>query len=402
MGKSKNGGTRSMLRGRVGSDVYSVGKDSAGKRQQVVRSLAESVANPQTSAQMKGRAIMSTVMQAVSALAQIIDHSFDNVPAGQPNVSEFIRRNYALIKEDVAAHAASGNTFGIVKYGEKGAKQGVYVIAAGSAYLPAALANAATKATLTVAGESLTVANIKSALGLGSDEYITLVGLTAAGAAEIARFRIGDTLSDDTVVTSSNIASLFAIEANCTPVVAVNGMAIEINLPNAQGNSAIIISKFENGAYKHNDATLLAVASPSYTFNVAIETYPVGEARLLNGGNFNGGEHGGVTPTPPTPPVTTPQLTMAKIGTTDIMSGNVTVQRSEFGVQFIYECENFPEGGTLYLKVENGENVTQLASLTQASSSKTISNQMDGVWGLYDGETRLQALATITFQGSGT
>lgn len=135
MGKSKNGGTRSMLRGRVGSDVYSVGKDSAGKRQQVVRSLAESVANPQTSAQMKGRAIMSTVMQAVSALAQIIDHSFDNVPAGQPNVSEFIRRNYALIKEDVAANPSASNTFGIVKYGEKGAKQGVYVIAAGSAYL---------------------------------------------------------------------------------------------------------------------------------------------------------------------------------------------------------------------------------------------------------------------------
>ena len=223
---------------------------------------------------MKGRAIMSTVMQAVSALAQIIDHSFDNVPAGQPNVSEFIRRNYALIKEDVAANPSASNTFGIVKYGEKGAKQGVYVIAAGSAYLPAALANAATKATLTVAGESLTVANIKSALGLGSDEYFTLVGLTAAGAA-IARFRIGETLSDETVVSSSNIADLFAIEANCTPVVAVNSMAIEINLPNAQGNSAIIISKFENGAYKHNDALPAGRSFSSYTFDVAIgRLYP--------------------------------------------------------------------------------------------------------------------------------
>ena len=304
MGKSKNGGTRAMLRGRVGSDVYSVGKDAQGKRQQVVRSLAESVANPQTAAQMKGRAIMSTVMQAVSALSQVIDHSFDNVPAGQPNVSEFIKRNYALIKADVAANSASGNAFGIVQYGEKGAKQGTYVIADGKATLPAALVNAATKATLTVSGSSLTVANIKSALGLGDDEYITLVGLTAAGVAEIARFRFGVTLSDSTVVSSSNVANLFAIEANCTPTVAVNGMAIEISLPNAQANSAIIISKLSDGVYVHNNATLLAVSSPAYTYNVAIATYPIGEARLLNGGNELGGETGGTeeTPTPtPTP-----------------------------------------------------------------------------------------------------
>lgn len=398
MGKSKNGGTRSMLRGRVGSDVYSVGKDSAGKRQQVVRSLAESVANPQTSAQMKGRAIMSTVMQAVSALAQIIDHSFDNVPAGQPNVSEFIRRNYALIKEDVAAHAASANTFGIVKYGEKGAKQGVYVIAAGSAYLPAALANAAAKATLTVAGDSLTVANIKSALGLGSDEYFTLVGLTAAGAAEIARFRIGETLSDDTVVTSSNIADLFAIEANCTPVVAVNGMAIEINLPNAQGNSAIIISKFENGAYKHNDATLLAVASPSYTFDVAIATYPVGEARLLNGGNFNGGEHGGVTPVPPTPPVTTPQLTALAWNGTSCLSGNATPTHAQFGDNTLtYTVSDFPDSGTLKIKSYVGNQYQDVCTLSSASGSLTNAQNWDGDWGLYLNDTKIQTLATVTF-----
>ena len=397
MGKSKNGGTRSMLRGRVGSDVYSVGKDSAGKRQQVVRSLAESVANPQTSAQMKGRAIMSTVMQAVSALSQIIDHSFDNVPAGQPNVSEFIRRNYALIKADVTANPSASNTFGIVKYGEKGAKQGVYVIAAGSAYLPAALANAAAKATLTVSGNSLTVANIKSALGLGSDEYFTLVGLTAAGAAEIARFRIGETLSDDTVVTSSNIADLFAIEANCTPVVAVNGMAIEINLPNAQGNSAIIISKFENGAYKHNDATLLAVASPSYTFDVAIETYPVGEARLLNGGNFNGGEHGGVTPTPPTPPITTPQLTTCTYNSNSVMTGEVQIVQNQFSTNTLrWEIENFPSEGTLTLKSDNGTNVNKVADLTSASGSLTDSTPYDGTWGLYLDDERIQTLAIVT------
>lgn len=396
MGKSKNGGTRSMLRGRVGSDVYSVGKDSAGKRQQVVRSLAESVANPQTLAQMKGRAIMSTVMQAVSALAQIIDHSFDNVPAGQPNVSEFIRRNYALIKADVAANPSASNTFGIAKYGEKGAKQGQYVIAAGSANLPTTLVNAATKATLTVAGDSLTVANIKAALGLGSDEYITFVGLTAAGSAEIARFRFGTTLSDETVVSSANIADLFAIEANCVPVVAVNGMTIEINLPNAQGNSAIIISKFENGAYKHNDAKLLAVASPSYTYAVAIETYPIGEARLLNGGNFNGGEHGGVTPVPPTPTPTTPQLTALTIGGVDCMSGNVSVQKGEWGTSLAYTVDSLPETGTLTIKVDDGEDPANLVTVDQLTKTTDTNNLKTGVVGLYLDNVKVQTLASVT------
>lgn len=48
MAKSKSGGTRAYIRGRVGADVYSIGKTANGKKQQVVRSLAETVANPQT------------------------------------------------------------------------------------------------------------------------------------------------------------------------------------------------------------------------------------------------------------------------------------------------------------------------------------------------------------------
>lgn len=396
MGKSKNGGTRSMLRGRVGSDVYSVGKDAQGKRQQVVRSLAESVANPQTAAQMKGRAIMSTVMQAVSALSQVIDHSFDNVPAGQPNVSEFIKRNYALIKADVANHPASGNAFGIVKYGEKGAKQGSYIVADGKAYLPSALVNAATKATLTVSGDSLTVANIKAALGLGSEEYITLVGLSAAGAAEIARFRFGTTLSDDTVVTSSNIGDLFAIEANCTPTVAVNGSAIEISLPNGQANSAIIISKLVSGVYEHNNATLLAVSAPAYTYNDAIETYPIGEARLLNGGNFNGGEGGGVAPAPETNPVVT-EVTLN--GTAKTIGGNEPAPSSQSTLAVT--VDKLPSSGTLTLTKYVSMNDQNHVVATFESTSVSITNPANVGNSYYlclDG-VRLQSVYTLTSDG---
>lgn len=401
MGKSKNGGTRSMLRGRVGSDVYSVGKDALGKRQQVVRSLAETVANPQTAAQMKGRAIMSTVMQAVSALSQVIDHSFDSVPAGQPNVSEFIKRNYALIKADVAANPSSGNAFGIVEYGEKGAKQGQYVISDGKAVLPTALVNAAAKATLTVSGESLTVDAIKSALGLGTDEYITLVGITAAGAAEIARFRMGSTLSDETVVSSSNIADLFAIEANCTPVVAVNGMAIEINLPNGQANSAIIISKLVSGVYEHNKATLLAVNAPAYTYDVAIATYPIGEARLLNGGNFNGGESGGVTPSPEPTPSTNPQLTTLTMSNQNLLSGTVDPLDIDTPAYMHAVLDSMPSTGTVKItRVSNGEE-TDVITLTQADTNVQVSERPSGqLYLTYDG-THVQTLANVTSSSGG-
>lgn len=395
MGKSKNGGTRSMLRGRVGSDVYSVGKDSFGKRQQVVRSLAETVANPQTAAQMKGRAIMSTVMQAVSALSQVIDHSFDAYSAGQPNVSEFIRRNYALIKADVAANPSSGNAFGIVEYGEKGAKQGVYVIADGKAVLPTALVNAAAKATLTVSGESLTVAAIKSALGLGDDEYFTLVGITAAGAAEIARFRMGSTLSDETVVSSSNIADLFAIEANCTPVVGVNGMAIEINLPNGQANSAIIISKLVSGVYEHNKATLLAVSAPANTYDVAIATYPIGEARLLNGGNFNGGESGGVTPSPAPTPTPNPQLTVLTMSDQNLLSGTVDPLDIETPGYMHAKLDSLPSSGTLKItKVKDGQE-SDVLTLTQLDTNQQINEMSSGQLYLTLDGTHIQTLANL-------
>lgn len=298
MGKSKNGGTRSFLRGRVGADVYSIGKDGMGKKQQVVRSLAETVANPQTTAQMRGRMIMSTVMQAVSSLAILIDHSFDNVPVGQPNISEFVRRNYALIKADVAAHPASGNSFGIVKYGEKGAKQGKYVVAAGNQILPSAIANTASGCAITASGASLTLGAVREALGLSDDEFVTILGLSADGALEFTRIHLSSTLEESTVITSANVSEALGLESVGTPTVSISGQVITIALANAQTNSAVIISKKVNGAFKHNDAELLAPSAPDYTADVALATYPQGEEMILNGGNFNGG--GSVNPDQPT------------------------------------------------------------------------------------------------------
>lgn len=285
MAKSKSGGTRSYIRGRVGADVYSIGKDGIGNKQQVVRSLAETVANPQTPNQMRGRMIMSTLMQVVSSMSAIIDHSFDGVVAGMPSLAHFESINYALIKADVAAHPTSGNVFGLSLYKEKGAKKGAYVVASGKAELPAALVNAASGMAITLPSGAVTVAGLKTALGLADSEYITLVGIGNSGNAEFVRMRIRTDVADTTAISGTDASAFFALEGNVTPSFAVASNIITVALPTAQANSAVIISKVSGSGYIHNNATLIAPASPEYTAEIALATYPIGSQRFLNGGD---------------------------------------------------------------------------------------------------------------------
>lgn len=305
MGKSKSGGTRSYIRGRVGADVYSVGRDAKGKKQQVVRSLAETVANPQTQSQMRGRMIMSTVMQAASALMPIIDHSFDEVTGRQPNISEFVARNYKLIKADVATNPASNNAFGLNKYQEKGVKRGAYIIADGKASIPAALV--LTKASgviaITMPSDNITIGGLKSALGMTSDEYFTLVGITVDGKANYERFRVNPSLADSTAISSSNIANVFAVEGNTAATISVASNVISISMNSVANCCEVIVSLKTVDGYRHNKAILGSVTGIDFNADTALPTYPVGAQDYLNGGDilgqsesFNPG--GGDTPTP--------------------------------------------------------------------------------------------------------
>lgn len=307
MAKSKSGGTRTYIRGRVGSDVYSIGRDAKGKKQQVVRSLAESVANPQTQSQMRGRMIMSTIAQALSVLRPIIDHSFDNVVGSRANLAEFVSRNYSLIKADVAAHPSTGNKFGLNAYQEKGAKQGCYVISDGQATIPSALV--LTKATgiiaITLPSDNITIGGLKAALGMTSEEYFTLVGLTTNGEANYERFRVNPSLSDETAIAAGNIGDVFAIEGNVAATIAIASNVISITLAAVAGDCAVIVSKKVSGKYIHNEATLGDGSNFAAPADTALPTYPVGAQNYLNGGDifgqsesFNPGDEPSPTPSP--------------------------------------------------------------------------------------------------------
>lgn len=332
MAKSKSGGTRSYIRGRVGSDVYSIGKNANGKKQQVVRSLAETVANPQTIAQMRGRMIMSTVMQAQSALKPIIDHSFDNVVGVQPNLSEFIKRNYALVKEDVAANPSSNNAFGLNAYQEKGAKQGAYIISDGKAAIPAAVSiNKATGViTIGLTAGTMTMAGLKAALNFGNEDFLTIVGIDTLGAAEYCRYHINQSLSDETAISSSNIGSVFETEGNAAPTVAVVSNSITITLAAIAGSCAFIVTRKTNDGFAHSKAILGAGTNLSWNADAALPTYPVGENKFLNGGDQS------FSPAPaPTPRVSAPVIS----GVTPFETSTSVSMSAESGAEIRYTLD---------------------------------------------------------------
>lgn len=390
MAKSKSGGTRAMIRGRVGSDVYSIGRNALGKKQQVVRSIAETVANPQTVSQMKGRMIMSTVMQALSVLRPIVDHSFDNVTGVQPNLSEFIRRNYALIKADVAANPSSGNKFGLVIYGSKVASRGQYEISDGNAAVPAAatLAKATGILSLNLGEEALTLAGLKAAIGLGSEEYITIVGLTAAGAAEYVRVHINYSLSDDTVISADNLDTVLTLVGNATPTLGLSGQIITLSLPNIAGCCAIIVTRKSTSGFTHSNAVLGDGSGFDYAANTAIATYPVGEQKFLNGGGED--SQSSVTPTPsPTPtPGESYALTITKQDNTVSVTAKVDGSAISSG-------DDVEAGKTVAVTVEDIPSATITVQLNGESLTGT---SVDDGWS-YSFEMPSQASTlAVTYQ----
>lgn len=415
MAKSKSGGTRTFLRGRVGSDVYSVGRDGKGKKQQVVRSLAESVANPQTQAQMRGRMIMSTIAQAQAVLRPIVDHSFDNVSGARANLAEFTSRNYALIKADVAAHPSTGNKFGLVKYQEKGAKQGAYVIAAGAATIPSALV--LTKSTGVIAislpSDAITVAGLKAALGMTNEEYFTLVGIDEEGAAKYERFRVNPNLSDSTAIAAGNIGDVFAVEGNAEASVAIASNVISITLASVKDCCAVIVSLKASGKYIHNDAVLGDGSNMSYPSDTALPTYPVGAQAYLNGGDIFGQSesfNGGGSPTPTPTPSESPVLTKLETQTEDsLLSGSYTdSESSSLSADFIgtnlsgavlvlSANQNIAVGGTLNVSDISSNKKYTFSANSGTTGTLTLSETAERLYLVKDNAVA-QVLALVNWQ----
>lgn len=368
-----------MIRGRVGSDVYSVGRDAKGKKQQIVRSLAETVSNPRTQSQMRGRMIMATIAQALAVLRPIVDHSFDNVTGSRANLAEFTSRNYALIKADIAANPNSGNHFGLVLYNERGAKRGQFIIADGQANVPNALTLTKDSGllTITLAADDLTIGGLKSILGMTSEEYFTLVGLDANGQALYERFRINPSMSASTVISADNLANVFATEGNAVAAVTLSGNTISILLEAVATCCAVIVSKKANGKYIHNEATLGGGTNFENTANVALPTYPVGQQDYLNGGDIFGLNEAFVqstesNPQPEQPGSDTPSSISSLTVNGSAMTSGSTKQVQAGDVAIVAQIAAGTVAGTYGLYCVSGSQ-PQVGASVQASDITAVS-----------------------------
>lgn len=98
-----------QARGKVGDLVF-----SRANGQQIVRSRAAVVRNPQTESQTIQRIILNTISQAYSRMSEITDHSFEGVQSGAKSMNAFMKKNLNLLRTRVADSVAEGNTFDAV------------------------------------------------------------------------------------------------------------------------------------------------------------------------------------------------------------------------------------------------------------------------------------------------
>ena len=91
-----------QARGKVGDLVFA---RAFGK--QIIRSKAQSVANPKTIGQNTQRAILATIAKSAAALTPIVDHSWANIAYGAESVRHFRKINMGLLRQQYLAEGAN-------------------------------------------------------------------------------------------------------------------------------------------------------------------------------------------------------------------------------------------------------------------------------------------------------
>lgn len=107
MARSRLGGSRRKLHGKVGSTVYQVSRDADGRYQQVAYALPEDRELSLTPALAQQRMFMSMVMRHMNLLRPFMAAAFEGIPEGTLSVQEFTRVNVEWLK----AHYADTGDF---------------------------------------------------------------------------------------------------------------------------------------------------------------------------------------------------------------------------------------------------------------------------------------------------
>lgn len=93
MARSKQGGAWGFLRGKVGGMSYSIlgaDKSGSGKKEQIIRSLPESVKNPQTAGQTMQRMKLAPAQKFYKAFSELLSNAFQGIAYGEASRRYFM------------------------------------------------------------------------------------------------------------------------------------------------------------------------------------------------------------------------------------------------------------------------------------------------------------------------
>lgn len=301
MAKSNVGGAQAFLRGKLGANVYSTGRDGEGVRIQIIREKAPEVANPRTIGQMEQRMFLATIGAAYKAGREIFDHSFEGRRYGQQNMNRFMSINLKAIREAYIA----GNTtdFGGKPYDYAGAVTGKYQVSEGS--LQQINPTAAIAAGLADNNATLM---LPPPLENTADGWLEFLGIRVGGMATYVQIAVNKNSTSGELegttftflrikalkagaveLTTANFGEYFQLEAPFTPDIVIASATNQISWPVPGVKSgavkawAWIHSEKVNGVWQRS-TTSMTIDSAVMDINDALDTYPMGTARVLNGG----------------------------------------------------------------------------------------------------------------------
>lgn len=275
MARSKQGGTRGFLRGKVSDVLFQVTKDASGKKIQIVRSVEDGRVNPNTMLQALARMQMAACMRSLAQFKQIVDHSFEGVPYGQLSIAHFVKLNQPLVRLDCERHFDGDNDFCFPAKGDTGILCGPWVLSSGSLELPVCISVAPDYARnyepilkISLPGRKHTFADLKSALGAAAGDYITLLafaegGLTLDYFFLFRRLYLAHDLANDFVISNSNVYHCFTTDGNVNFTLTYNATDNSINLKllddfaysgGVYGMFAVIASKWDGVLWRRNSA----------------------------------------------------------------------------------------------------------------------------------------------------
>ena len=103
MARSRVGGTKGLLNGRIANEVFTIRKDSKGNFVQIVSAIPEGVERTLTPELAKQRMAMSVVERAMGAMSKIVQHSFEGYTRPEEAVAAWASVNIKRVQEDMAA-----------------------------------------------------------------------------------------------------------------------------------------------------------------------------------------------------------------------------------------------------------------------------------------------------------